>query len=412
MLNSVYTLVDSLFVSWGVGDNAMGGVSIVFPFVLIQAAIATALGGGAASIISRRIGKNEFAEASETALCARFVFYATAILTTIVGLIFIEPMLKAFGVTTELYQYAKEYYTIILLGNIFSTGFSAIIRAEGKMLFALLIWIIPITINIVLDAIFIFALGWGVKGSAVATVICQFTSFLMSIIFFTKFSSLKFKGSKLRAKTIADILSMGLPALVQSVVLSLSLLLINNVLKAGAGTLAINTFAYLNRIIIFATMPFIALTQAISPIIGYNYGAKNYDRVNKTFGFAIAVALAYSIFALIMLEAIPNYLLMAFTNNAEIIGLGQNAARILAISLPLTPLTMLVGAKYQAEGRKIKTLLISMLNFVFLLPCAILMSKYIGLNGTWWSYVLANALSTAAALLILLFGKKQKKALD
>ncbi len=172
IFNSIYNLTDALFVSWGVGDNAMGGVSIVFPFVILQSGIATALGGGAASLVSRKLGEGKAREAGEITLNAMLIFYATAITMSVLGFVFMHPLLRLFGATDEIYHYAKEYFVIILAGNIFSTGFSSIIRAEGKMLYSLLIWIIPISINIILDAVFILILGWGVRGSAIATVIC------------------------------------------------------------------------------------------------------------------------------------------------------------------------------------------------------------------------------------------------
>ena len=228
VLHGIYSLLDSLFVSWGVGDNAMGGLSIVFPFVLLQAAIATALGGGTASIVSRKIGAQKLYEAGNVAFNAMLTFWITAIITTILGFVLMTPLLNVMGVTAELRAYAKDYFSIILIGNVFSTGFSSIIRAEGKMRYGLLIWAIPIAVNIILDVVFILVLGWGVKGSALATVVCQFTSFSMSILFFTKFSTLKFEGVRFDLRVVRDILLVGLPALVQSLVSSLSLLLANN----------------------------------------------------------------------------------------------------------------------------------------------------------------------------------------
>ena len=133
LLNAVYTLTDTLFVSWGVGENAMGGVSVVFPFVILQGAISTALGGGAASIISRKLGEGKKQEAGEVTLNAMLAFYSSAILITILGLALLNPLLEVMGVTGELLPYAKQYFTILLAGNVFSTGFSSIIRAEGKI---------------------------------------------------------------------------------------------------------------------------------------------------------------------------------------------------------------------------------------------------------------------------------------
>ncbi|KAA3659648.1 MAG: MATE family efflux transporter [Chloroflexi bacterium] len=412
LFHSIYTLIDSLFVSWGVGDNAMGGVSIIFPFVLLQAAIATALGGGAASLVSRKIGAGRLDEAGNVAFNAMVIFWITAVITTLLGFLLLIPLLNVMGVTAELNDYARDYFTIILLGNLFSTGFSSIIRAEGNMRYGLLIWVIPIAINIGLDAIFILVLDWGVKGSAYATVAGQFTSFCMSILFFVKFSTLTFKGARLNLIVVKEILFVGLPVLIQSIVPALSLLLINNVLKYSSGTLAINTFAYINRILLLAMIPFIALTQAISPIIGYNHGAKKFERVKQTIKFAIILSLFYALIAFAILEIAPQLFLMIFTNNEEIIGLGTEAIRIIAVSIPFTPLAMLMGATYQALGKKRKALLMYSIDFVLLVPCAVFLTKAMGLSGAWWSFVLTKMLTTAFVALFLVFrGKKEEHLL-
>lgn len=389
MLNTVYNLTDSLFVSWGVGDHAMGGVSVIFPFVILQAAISTAVGGGAASIVSRKLGEGKPDEAGEITLNAMLTFYITAVLTTIIGFALMNPMLHMMGVTDELYSYAKEYFIIILAGNVFSTGFSSIIRAEGKMLYGLLIWVIPITINIVLDAIFILVLGWGVKGSAYATVICQFSSFCMSVLFFTKFSIQNFRGAKLKWKRIGEIIGIGLPSLVQMGSLSILTILLNNVLRTASGTLGVTTFGYMSKLITYSIIPFTAITQALAPIVGYNYGANNTDRVKQAIRFCTLLSLIYAIIALVISESIPEYLFMIFTKDKEIIATGANGIRIVSLALPFTPLPMLIGATLQAQGKKIWSLLMYASNLIFIILPLFLMGKYIGINGIWWAYVVA-----------------------
>ena len=407
VFHSLYTLIDSLFVSWGVGDDAMGGISIVFPFVLLQSAIATALGGGAASIISRKIGAKQLDDAGNIAVNAMLTFWITAILTTLLGFIFMTPLLKGFGVTEELLKHAKDYFTIILIGNLFSTGFSSIIRAEGKMRYALLIWVIPIAVNIILDAVFILLLGWGVKGSAYATIACQFTSFAMSILFFTRFSTLEFKGARLSWSVVKDIFSVGLPALLQSMIPSLSLLLMNNILKSTSGTTAINTFAYVNRILMLALIPFIAVTQAISPIIGYNHGAQDNQRENQTIKFALKISLIYALAALLILLVFPRIFILVFTNDPTIIQLGKQAVQVLALSVPFVPLAMIMGAAYLSQGKKGKAFLMFSIDFIFLAPAAILLSATIGITGVWWGYVLAKILTTLFAAVFLFLNRNK-----
>jgi putative MATE family efflux protein len=407
LLNSVYNLTDTLFVSWGVGDNAMGGVSIVFPFVILQSAISTAVGGGAASIISRKLGEGKNKEAGDVALNAMLTFYITAVTITVTGLIFMEPVLKLMGVTGDIYPYAREYYIIILLGNVFSTGFSSIIRAEGRMLYSLLIWVIPISINIILDAIFILGLKWGVRGSALATVICQFTSFVMSVLFFTRLTSLDFKGAKFKGRKIGEIIGIGLPSLVQMGSMSIMFLILNNIMSKAGGTLGVNTFAYVTKIIAFIVVPFTAIAQALAPIVGYNYGANNRQRVSDSMKFSILISIIYALIALLITELTPAGLIKLFTDSKEIISLGTKGLRIVSLTVLFTPFPILAGASFQAIGRKLSAGVMYILNLIFLLPAAFLLSSQFGVSGIWWAYVIASVCASFTAILIVLMNRKK-----
>lgn len=410
LLNSVYNLTDTLFVSWGVGVNASGGISIVLPFVILQGAISTAIGGGAASLVSRKLGEDKRSEAGEIALNAMITFYATAILVTAIGFALMEPLLRMMGVTGDIYEYSKQYFIIVLAGNVFSTGFSSIIRAEGKMLYGLLIWVIPITVNIVLDAVFILVLGWGVRGSAAATVICQFTSFVMMVVFFLRYSQLDFKGAHICIRRIGEVLGIGIPSLVQMGSLSVLTLIINNVLRSAGGTLGVNTFAFLGKLITFALVPFTAVTQALAPIVGYNYGAKEGDRVKKTMSFCTLVCVIYALFALVLTEAIPSYLMRIFTTDEEVISTGAHALRILSAALVFTPLPMLVGATYQAEGKKLPALIMYALNLIYAVPFIFGLGLSFGLDGVWWGYVAASGCATLSAFAAILISLKRQKS--
>ena len=395
LFSSAYTLMDALFVSWGVGDTAMGGVSVVFPFVVLQGAIASAVGGGAASIVSRKLGAGKPEEAGEVTLNAMAVFYGTAIVTTVLSFLLIDPLLAGMGVTEDLLPFAKQYFYIILAGNVFSTGFSNIIRAEGKMLYGLLIWVIPISVNIVLDIIFIFGLGWGVRGSALSTVICQFASFSMSMLFFTKFTSQKFRGAKISFRRIGQILAIGLPSLIQMGSLSIMSALLNNVLGSVGGTLGVTTFAYISKIVTFAIVPLTAFAQALAPIVGYNHGVGDKTRVKKTILLCTLLSVGYALLALVLAQAIPQYLMRIFTSDSEIIALGAGGLRVIALSLLFMPVPMLAGTAFQAIGKMAWAFIMYAANLVFLIPAALLMARAMGVNGVWWAYVIANALAGA-----------------
>ncbi|MDR3276484.1 MAG: MATE family efflux transporter [Treponema sp.] len=406
LFNSLYTLADALFVSWGVGAAALGGVSVAFPFVLIQSAVSTALGGGAASIISRRLGEGKRGEAGAAALNAMISFWVSALCIGGLGLLFMEPVLSALGAPLELRPYTRDYLTIIMAGNLFSTGFSAIIRAEGRMKYALLIWVVPVSVNLILDPIFIFLLGWGVRGSAAATVICQFTSFSLSIVFFTRFSSLSFKGARLRARTLAEILATGFPSLVQQGGMAAGLVITNNVLEGAGGGTAVTVYAYVNRIVAFAVMPFMAITQALAPIAGYNYGAGNHERLREAVRYSLLLALLWAALSLAAGELLPRQLLALFTADQAILAAALRVLRICALVIPCYPMAMIAGAVRQAQGKKGSALLLYSLQILFLIPALFLGRTLGGLDGIWRAIPAAGFCATAASGAALLGGPR------
>lgn len=393
VLNSVYTLTDTLFISHAVGDNAMGGVSLILPFTILQGAISTTVGSGASAIVSRKLGENRPDEAGNVTFNAMLIFYATAIITTVLGFIFMNPLLKILGCTGELESYAKEYFTIILAGNVFSTGFSSIIRAEGKMTYGLLIWVIPISINIALDALFILVFDMGVKGSAIATVICQFTSFLMSVLFFTRFTSQKFKNAKPCKKTVSQIIGIGLPSLIQTGSLSVMSALFNSSLSKVSGELGINAFAYISKLITFGLAPLTAFSAALVPIVSYNSGAKKYTRVKETINFCFLISITYALSAILIVQMIPDKLIGIFTDTTEIITFATRGMRIISPSILFASVPMIAGAVCQSSGKKIQSFIIFSATLIFAVPLLLFLPGFLQIDGVWMSYTLANAIA-------------------
>ena len=191
-------------------------------------------------------------EAGEITVTAMATFYACALLVTAMGFAFTEPLLDLLGAVGDIRPHARTYFRIILAGNVLSTGFSSIIRAEGKVGYAALIWVIPVTVNIILDAVFIFALDWGVAGSAAATLACQFTSGIMSIVFFARFSSQTLKNARPHLAKVADILSVGVLSLVQMGSLSLLFTLANYKISKIDGALGVTAFGYVGKLATYA----------------------------------------------------------------------------------------------------------------------------------------------------------------
>lgn len=411
ILNTVYNLTDALFVSWGVGDNAMGGVSIAFPFVILQGAIAAAIGGGAATLVSLKLGKGDRQGAGEITKNAMVTFYVLAIIVTIVGLLSIKPILKFIGVTDEIYGYAKDYFTIILAGNVFSTGFSSIMRAEGKINYSLLIWVIPISFNIILDAVFILGLNLGVKGSALATIISQIIGFIICIFFFTKKTNQDFTKTKVQLKKIKQIIAIGLPSLVQMGSISLIMSLMTVMFTRTGNAIGVVAFAYLQRLITYIVVPFTAITQALSPIVGYNQGAGLKERVTQSIRFSIIISLAYSVVAFVITGFAAPQILSIFTKDNEVIAVGAMGLRILSISLPFAALPMIVGTTMQAVGKKGRALFVYSITLIMLPPSLAICSLVIkDIICVWTGYVIANIIAAIIAMIVL-FDSKRKMLL-
>lgn len=400
LFNELYNIIDTIFVSRGVGDNAMGGVSIIFPFMLIQGAVSQTIGAGAASLVSKALGENKYEKAGNITLNAMSAFYITAVAITAVGLIFINPILSLFGATPDISAYAKEYFTIILLGNVFSTGFSSIIRAEGRMVYSLLIWLIPTAVNVILDGVFIYGLHIGVKGAALATVISYFVSFLMSMFFFKKLSVQKFKSFSIKLKTVYDIITLGAPMLLQLGGMSVLFMIINKAFSSAGGTIYVNTFAYVSKIITFALVLFNAVSSAVSPVIGFNYGAKQEFRVKKAYNTSIIICEAYSVFTIIIALLFSESLIAVFTADQNIISLGNNILCILSPAMIFIPIILITGSYFQAVGKKIPATAVNGVLIVSAFVLIVILSNKLSVNSVYISIIASCVISAVLSLIL------------
>ncbi len=406
IMYSLYNIIDTIYIGKWVGTQAMGGLTVAFPFQMILGAVATTAGAGAASLISRCLGKEDYQKANRTAGNTFITFWAVALLLTTLGLIFINPLLNILGTTENILAYAKDYLTIILLGIVFSTGFSSIIRAEGNIKFSMYLWIIPIFVNIILDPIFIFGFKMGVRGAALATVLSQLTSFCMSMYYFflSGKSSLKITFNQLKPdfKLISEIFVLGFPAFIQQVSASLSMIIVNNFLRGYGGDIAISTFGIVNRITMFLIIPINGLVQAFQPIVGYNYGSEDYARVKSTIKLSAIVTSCYGLFVLLIVQLFPDFLVSIFSNDVELITLGSKIIRIMNLTLPIMGIQYLGTIYFQAIGKPTMSLLLLLVNqFIFFIPILILMSTLYGLNGIWFSFPIGSLLTFMITLVLV-----------
>lgn len=385
LFSALYNITDTLFVSRGVGDDAAAGISVVFPFMMLQTAIAQTIGGGAATIVSRLLGGKDYKNAADVTISAMTIFYVSAVIISIICLLLQEPILRLFGATSEIMPYAKKYFTVIALGNIFSTGFSSIIRAEGKMKYALLIWLIPTGANIILDYLFIYIFHLGVIGAALGTVGGQFISFMMSVLFFAEFSCQNFgniKNMKFSPKTAKEIILLGLPVLIQTGSMSILFAVINKFLSMYSGTQGVTAFAYISKIVQFAIVPYSAVSQAISPIISYNLGAGKSARIRRTVKSSLIICTVYSVAAFLLSFIISVPVLHIFTDSESVISYATNAVMIISPSLLFLPFINISGTFFQAIGDKRSAAAVNLSVVVFIFS-AMLAATAITPNAVW-----------------------------
>lgn len=398
MAYNVYNLFDTIFISQGAGMDALGGVAVSFPLFLFLSAISSTLGGGAASVMSRAFGENDRERAAKAAGNTMGLFYLTAILVTVLGLLFLEPMLYAMGVTDTLLPYAKRYTGMILLGAVTSTGFSSLIRAEGSSRYAMYIWVVPMSANIALDILFIFGLGLRETGAALGTVLAQSISMGMSIYYFflsgksvLKLAPRHFVPDQ---KVLRDVILIGIPSFLQLSGYSISILIVNVFLNKYGGDFSISTYGIVSKIDTLLLFPITGLAQGIQPIIGYNHGAGERRRVRETAGRASWIAAGYGAAAYLFVQLCARTMLRLFTPENAVIEMGSEILKIVNIGLAFNGLQYIQSTCFQAVGKRLISVLLALCGQVTcLVPVLIVMSRRFGLWGIWASFPIAAMLA-------------------
>ena len=398
MAYNVYNLFDTIFISHGAGMDALGGVAVSFPLFLFLSAISSTLGGGAASVMSRAFGENDQERAAKAAGNTMGLFYLTAILVTVLGLLFLEPMLYAMGVTDTLLPYAKRYTGIILLGAVTSTGFSSLIRAEGNSRYAMYIWVIPLSANIVLDILFIFGLGLGETGAALGTVLAQSISMYMSIYYFflsgKSILSLTLRHFIPDWRILREVILIGIPSFLQLSGYSVSILIVNVFLKKYSGDLGLSTYGIVSKINTLLLFPITGLAQGIQPIIGYNQGAGKNRRVKETLGKAYRIAAGYSVVTYGIILCFAPIMLRMFTPENEVIDTGSTILKIINTGLMFSSLQYIQSTYFQAIGKKLTSALLALCNQVIcFVPAIFVMSSLYKENGIWFSFPVSAMLA-------------------
>ena len=416
LVNALYNIVDRIFIGQGVGPMAISGLTLTFPMMMILGAFGMLIGQGSATQISIYLGRKD-KKTAENILGNAFVFtFITMSIVISVSLFFLDDILIAFGGSEATIPYAKDYLKIIIPGHIFtalSFGFNNSMRASGYPVKAMLTMLIGAIINTILDPIFIFVFDWGIEGAAYSTVISMAVSAIWVMRHFTNpKSNLHFKRGcfKLKKKIILAIISIGMAPFFIQVSASLVNALMNHALRNTGGDLAIGAFGIINSFSTLIIMGIVGLNNGMQPIIGYNYGARQNDRVLKTLRYGIIIATLATTFGGLCAELFPRQLARLFTSDSELIELTAHGMHICYALFVVVGGQIVVTNFFQAIGKaKISIFLSLTRQLIFLVPFILIFPPIWGLTGTWMALPCADLISTVVAATMLYFQVKKLK---
>ena len=402
LVNAIYNVVDRIFIGNGVGSLGIAGVTIGFPVMLLIMAFGMLVGIGATSLISIKLGEDKKEEAELIMGNGMLLLILLSILISVFGLIFLEPLLRLFGASEAVLPYAKDYMQIILSGTVFMSvgfGMSNFIRAEGDPKTAMNVMLIGAILNIILNPIFIYGFGWGIKGAAWATVLARTVSAFWVVYYFLSGKSslsIRLANFKLNMPIVGKIAAIGAAPFAMQLSNSLLQVVMNNSLQFYGGDIAIAGMGVIMSIMTLMLMPVIGITQGAQPIIGFNYGAKKYHRVKATLKNAILIATMIATLGFLIIRLYPEQFIALFNKEDEaLIAFGTHALNIFLIFLPIIGF-QIVGAQYfQAVGKAKQAMVLSLARQVlFLIPLLLILPRFFELNGVLYAGPAADLLSS------------------
>ena len=406
---TLYNVVDTIFIGHYVGSLGIAGLTIVFPLQILSMGIGAMMGMGGASLISRSIGANNIPRAEHALGNALTPVIALSAIIMIAGLVNPDFWLRLMGASETILPYARDYMTIILMGMIFRTSAMALnilIRADGSAVIAMKGMIIGAAFNIILDAVFIIPLDMGIKGAALATLIAQ----LVSVAYFMRYyfsgkSFLKIHSRNLvpEFRILKAILAIGIASFARMLTGSLSAVLVNRTLATYGGDYAVSAFGIVNRIMMFAIMPALVFAQGMQPILGFNYGAKRYDRALKVIKLAVIAATSVSTLGFLILYFAPGPIISAFTTDNELISLGSNAAKRIFLALYLIGFMMVSSLVFQSIGKVVQSFITSISGAShYVIPLVLILPHFLQLDRVWLAYPITDGLTFLLTLALLI----------
>lgn len=423
--SSLYNMVDSFFIG-RVGSLAISGLAVTFPLMNISAAFGSLVGVGASAIASMLLGQRNYGVARKVLGNVVTMNVVLGLVLMIFGLSFLDPILYFFGASENTIVYAREYMTYILIGNVVThlyLGLNAVLRAAGRPKVAMWATIFTVGVNAVLDPLFIFTFGMGIKGAAIATILAQVLALVWQLkIFSNREEILHFERGKVfsfDAKIARESVKIGLSPFLMNMASCFVVLLINNQLRRygdqmgeGAGDLAIGAYGIVNRIIFLFVMVVLGFNQGMQPIAGYNYGAGKYDRVLGVFWRTVLMATVTTTVGFLVGSFAPRWAVSIFAEEPVMIDIAAKGFRIVVTAFPIVGFQIVVSNFFQSIGMANKAIFLSLSRQVlFLIPCLIVVPGYFGIKGVWMAMPISDAIATLiAAVLMVGLVRKFKKS--
>jgi len=413
---SLYNIVDTIYIGHGCGALALGALTVAKPFMDICAAFGSLVGVGASSLLAIYLGEKDYERANRVLGNVIVMNIILSAIVMTVGLIWLDPILMAFGASEATLLYAHEYMEIILYGNILTHiyfGLNAMLRSAGHPRFSMTDTIVAVIINIILDPIFIFGLDMGVRGAALATVISQAVAVVWQLTkFMDKNELVRFHRGiwRLNRHITLRALAIGMSPFLYNIAHCFVVIIINNQLKAFGGDMAIASYGVINRLTFVFAMMVMGLNQGMQPIAGYNYGAKHFDRVLKSFYLTCAYATGVMGIVFVLGECFPELMTRMFTHDAVLIAQTVRPMRIVCSTMLIIGFQMVTGNLFTSVGKAGKAIFLSLTRQVlYLIPLVLWLPTIFAnpIDGVWWSIPISDTISAITAIIVL-FASRRK----
>ena len=414
--SSLYNMMDSIFIGHGVGAMAIAGLAVTFPFMNLAAAFGSLVGVGASTLVSVKMGQKDLRSAEAVLGNVLVMNIGIGLIFTIVCLLFLDPILYFFGASEETLPYARDYMEVILVGNVIThvyMGLNEVMRASGYPQRAMLATLFAVLINGVFNALFIFVFNMGIRGAALGTICAQLMSLLFVLWHFSNPKSyIRFQKGifKVKWNIMGNMVAIGLAPFLMNMCSCLIVMMINTGLKNYGGDMYVGAYGIVNRIAFLFIMIIMGFNQGMQPIVGYNYGAKKFDRVHKTLVTTILLATGVTTFGFLIAELFPKLFIVMFTTEGELIDIAEKGMRIIFIFFPIVGFQMVTTNFFQSVGMAGKSIFLSLSRqLIFLAPCLVILPIFFDVTGIWMSMAVADALASIIAAFMLTNQIKQFK---